>query len=132
MCVCECVCESVCVCAHARVCVCLCLSVCACVHALQCVCICMCVHGSESILECSGFGKAINAFALYVRIKKNPKKSLLSSCLSLDVSLTSCSNNNNNRIQRRYSRFFTVSSQRRELSPTRTLEWPRRNRVQIT
>ena len=40
-------------------------------------------------------------------------------------------NNNNNRIQRRYSSFFTISSQRRELSPTRTLKWPRRNRVQI-
>ena len=41
-------------------------------------------------------------------------------------------NNNNNRIQRRYSRFFTISSQRRELSPTHTLKWPGRNRVQIT
>ena len=41
-------------------------------------------------------------------------------------------NHNNNRIQRRYSRFFTISSQCRELSPTRTLKWPRRNRVQIT
>ena len=41
-------------------------------------------------------------------------------------------NNNNNRIQRRYSRFFTISSQRHELSPTRTLKWPRCNRVQIT
>ena len=41
-------------------------------------------------------------------------------------------NNNNNHIQRRCSRFFTISSQRRELSPTRTLKWPRRNRVQIT
>ena len=41
-------------------------------------------------------------------------------------------NNNNNRIQRRYSRFFTISSQRRELSPTRMIKWPRRNRVQIT
>ena len=40
-------------------------------------------------------------------------------------------NNNNNHIQRRYSRFFTISSQRRELSPTRTLKWPGRNRVQI-
>ena len=40
--------------------------------------------------------------------------------------------NNNNRIQRRYSRFFTISSQRRELSPTRTLKWPRRNLLQIT
>ena len=39
---------------------------------------------------------------------------------------------NNNRIQRRYSRFFTISSQRHELSPTRTLKWPRCNRVQIT
>ena len=41
-------------------------------------------------------------------------------------------NNNNNRIERRYSRFFTISSQRCELSPTRTLKWPRRNCVQIT
>ena len=41
-------------------------------------------------------------------------------------------NNNNNRIQRRYSRSFTISSQRRELSPTRTLKWTERNRVQIT
>ena len=41
-------------------------------------------------------------------------------------------NNNHHHIQRRYSRFSTISSQRRELSPTRTLEWPRRNHVQIT
>ena len=41
-------------------------------------------------------------------------------------------NNNNNRIRKRYSRFFTISSERRELSPTRTLKWPGRNRVQIT
>ena len=40
-------------------------------------------------------------------------------------------NNNNNHIQRRYSRFFAISSQRRKLSPTRTLKSPRRNRVQI-
>ena len=39
---------------------------------------------------------------------------------------------NNNRIDRRYSRFFTISSLRRELSPTSTLKWPRSNRVQIT
>ena len=32
--------------------------------------------------------------------------------------------NNNNRIQRRYSRFFTISSQRHELFPTRTLKRP--------
>ena len=42
------------------------------------------------------------------------------------------SNNKHHRIQRRYSRFFTISSQRCELSPTRTLKWPGRNRVQIT
>ena len=41
-------------------------------------------------------------------------------------------NSNNNRIQRRYSRFLTISSQRREPSPTRTLKWPGRNRVQTT
>ena len=48
--------------------------------------------------------------------------------------ISACLNNIlfNYRIQRRYLRFFTVSSQRRELSPTRTLKWPRRNRVQIT
>ena len=39
---------------------------------------------------------------------------------------------NNNHIQRRYSRFFTISSQRCELSPTRMLKWPGRNRVHIT
>ena len=48
------------------------------------------------------------------------------------VSVGHNNNNNNNRIQRRYSRFFTISSQRRELSPTRTLKWPRRSCVQIT
>ena len=41
-------------------------------------------------------------------------------------------NNNNNRIQRHISRFFTISSLRRELSPTHTSKWPGRNRVQIT
>ena len=41
-------------------------------------------------------------------------------------------NNNNNCIQWRYSRCFTISSQRRELSPIRTLKWPGCNRVQIT
>ena len=41
-------------------------------------------------------------------------------------------NNNNNCIQRRNSRLFTISSQRRQPFPTRTLKWPGRNRVQIT
>ena len=41
-------------------------------------------------------------------------------------------NNNNNRIQRRNSRlFFTISSLCLETSPTLTLKWPGRNRVQI-
>ena len=40
-------------------------------------------------------------------------------------------NNNNNRIQRRSSRFLTISL-RHQLSPTRTLKSPGRNRVQIT
>ena len=40
--------------------------------------------------------------------------------------------NNSNRTERRRLRFLTISSQRRELSPTRTLKWPGRNRVQIT
>ena len=38
--------------------------------------------------------------------------------------------NNNNHIQRRKSRFFTISSLRREPSPTRTLKWPSRKRVE--
>ena len=38
---------------------------------------------------------------------------------------------NNNRIQRRCSRIFTISSQRSELSPTHTLKWLGRNHVQI-
>ena len=41
-------------------------------------------------------------------------------------------NNNNNHIQRRYSRFLTISSKCSELSPTPTLKWPGRNPMQIT
>ena len=41
-------------------------------------------------------------------------------------------NNNDNRIQRRNSRCFTISSLHREPSPTRTLNWPGRSRVQNT
>ena len=41
-------------------------------------------------------------------------------------------NNNNSRIERRTSRFLTISSLRRERSPTRSLKWPGRIRVQIT
>ena len=37
-----------------------------------------------------------------------------------------------NRIPRRNLRYFTASSLCRELSPTHTLKWPRRNHVQIT
>ena len=37
-----------------------------------------------------------------------------------------------NRIQRRNSRFFTISSLRHEPSPTRTLKWPWHSREQIT
>ena len=42
------------------------------------------------------------------------------------------SNNNDNHIQKRNSRFLTISSLPREPSPPRTLKWPERNRVQIT
>ena len=35
-------------------------------------------------------------------------------------------------IHRRSSKLFTISSPRREPSPTRTFKWPGRNRVQIT
>ena len=37
-----------------------------------------------------------------------------------------------NRIQRRNSRFLTISSLRSEVCPTRTLQWPGCNCVQIT
>ena len=40
--------------------------------------------------------------------------------------------NSNNRIERRNSRFLTISSLPREPSPTHPLKWPERNRVQIT
>ena len=40
-------------------------------------------------------------------------------------------NNNNNRIERRRSRYFTISSLRCEPPPVRTLKWPWRNHVQI-
>ena len=39
-----------------------------------------------------------------------------------EVAHQTCYDNDNNRIQRRKSRFFTISSLRRELSPTRTLK----------
>ena len=70
----------------------------------------------------------------YFRVGDNPK-------LLYVVGRNSSSNNNNNNnnninnnnhIHRRISRFFTISSLRREPSPTRTLKWPGRNRVQIT
>ena len=41
-------------------------------------------------------------------------------------------NNDNNRIERRTSRSFTISSLRGELYTTRMLKWPRNNQVQIT
>ena len=68
----------------------------------------------------------------HVKINKNvsPRERALSLSRFLDVRYNN--NNNNNRIQRRYSKFFIISSQCRELSPTRTLKWPGRNSVQIT
>ena len=56
---------------------------------------------------------------------------------SSSSSSSSSSNHNHNhnhddRIQRRNSRFLTISSLRREPSPTRTLKWSGRNCVQIT
>ena len=45
---------------------------------------------------------------------------------------TNNNNDNNDCTEGRKSRFFAISSMRRELSPTCTLKWPGRNRVQIT
>ena len=53
--------------------------------------------------------------------------------LSLSLFTTvQCSCQVNNHIERCNSRVLTLSSLHRELSPTHTFEWPRRNRVQIT
>ena len=41
-------------------------------------------------------------------------------------------NDDNDRIQRCHSRFFTISWLRRKLFPTRMLKWPGSNRVQTT
>ena len=55
-----------------------------------------------------------------------------------DENNSNSNNDNNNNssssssIQRRNSRSFTISSLRLEPSPTRTLKWPGRNRMQIT
>ena len=46
--------------------------------------------------------------------------------------ITERDNNDNNRIQKAQFKIITISSLRRELSPTRTLKWPGRNRAQIT
>ena len=63
--------------------------------------------------------------------KRSGRQSTLRGREQFVFNQTNNNNNDNNRIQRHYSRFFTVSSQRRELSPTRTLKWPGLNRVQI-
>ena len=55
----------------------------------------------------------------------------VSLALSLIVVSIFDNNNANNRIQRCNLRFFTISSLRREPSPTRTLEWSGHNCVQI-
>ena len=64
--------------------------------------------------------------------------------LRLGVSIHNNNNNNNNNkqprnkqndndsIERRDSRYFSISTLCRELSPTRTLKWLGRNRAQIT
>ena len=51
---------------------------------------------------------------------------------SLNLSICSQLGNNNNRIESRNLRFFTISSLRRKPSPMCTLKWPGRNCVQIT
>ena len=50
----------------------------------------------------------------------------------LELNNNNNNKNNNNHIQRCSSRFFTMCSLHRKLSPTRMLEWPGRSRVQIT
>ena len=68
-----------------------------------------------------------NVSTIMVPHRLTQNKTLLHNC-----DFSNNNNNNNNRTQRRYSRFFTISSQCCKLFPTRTLKWPGRNRVQIT
>ena len=78
--------------------------------------------------------KQIRLFLYILFLGRHANKQLADrQALGPEHSLQVClHNNNNNRIQRRYSRFFTISSQCRKLSPTCTLKWPRRSCVQIT
>ena len=62
--------------------------------------------------------------------KRNPSQTRITSCSR--HAFPTCNINNNNCIQRRNFRFYTISSLRREQSPRCMLKWPRRNRVQIT
>ena len=88
----------------------------------------------DVMLLCAGYFTSL----LYLRDAAVSQRWICpGSCTSYHTEIKSCrsnfySNNNNNRIQRRYSRLFTISSQRRKPSPTRTLKWPGHNRVQIT
>ena len=110
-------------------CICDCMRTCmsnhACMHTLACECIHMCMHVCLCVCCVISAG--------YISICAAAGHNSLPSTLTIQNKCHQMSNNNNNnnRIQRRYSRFFTISSQRCELSPTRTLKWPGRNCVQI-
>ena len=84
--------------------------------------------------QCSHWSEPTLKSLVWIDLEKGPqqKRDLNPSLTLTRLTPLITINNNNNRFQRRYSRFFTISSQRRELSPTRTLKWSRRNRVQIT
>ena len=57
-------------------------------------------------------------------IKQGGGKGMLLQNHIISSSVFQSYNNNNNRIQRRNSRFFTISSLHREPSPTRMPKWP--------
>ena len=60
-----------------------------------------------------------------------PSRSAHPSLVNKKQKKTKKNNNNNNHIQRCNSRYIAISSLRHKPSPTRTLKWPRRNRLQI-
>ena len=82
-------------------------------------------------LYCQPHEQQVAQFRKYAVLKDCYSSTSRSMCLEPEI-MGEVIINNNNHIQRRNSRFFTISSLRHELSRTRTLKWSGRNCVQIT
>ena len=83
----------------------------------------------------TGHGYRMNPVVVHYILSNVAKMRIICCAVVSPLTLCAWDNNNNNSnsncTERRNSRFFTISSLRLEPSPTRTLKWPRRNRVQI-